>query len=120
MNPMNRRELLRRSAAGLAAAGPATILESSGSAGEREGSGSIGERSVLLASGADVRGVVYAALELADRAAYAGSLQEALRLDHPLIERPSNPVRSVARFFVSDVEDKPWFHDRDFWVRYLS
>ena len=29
-------------------------------------------------------------------------------------------VRSVARAFVSDVEDKPWFNDRNFWPSYLS
>src|SRR5262249_30261433 len=38
----------------------------------------------------------------------------------PLIEQPANPVRSVARLFTSDVEDKGWFYDREFWRRYLA
>jgi hypothetical protein len=29
-------------------------------------------------------------------------------------------VRSVGRLFVSDVEDRPWFEDREFWPPYLS
>jgi hypothetical protein len=28
--------------------------------------------------------------------------------------------RGIARLFVSDVEDLPWFHDRDFWREYLT
>jgi len=35
-------------------------------------------------------------------------------------ERPANAIRSIARTFVSDVEDKSWFQDRAFWSRYLT
>lgn len=38
----------------------------------------------------------------------------ALRLAGSVVERPANPVRSVARLFVSELEDKPWFYDRAF------
>lgn len=31
-----------------------------------------------------------------------------------------SPVRSAMRLFVSDVEDKPWFYDREMWPRYLA
>src|ERR1051325_3061325 len=34
--------------------------------------------------------------------------------------KPANPVRSMMRLFVSDVEDKPWFYDREMWPRYLA
>jgi len=34
--------------------------------------------------------------------------------------RPANAVRSMMRLFVSDVEDKPWFNDREMWPRYLA
>ena len=37
-----------------------------------------------------------------------------------LVERPANAIRSVARAFVSEVEDKPWFYDRPGWQRYLT
>jgi hypothetical protein len=33
---------------------------------------------------------------------------------------PANAVRSMMRLFVSDVEDKPWFYDRQMWPRYLA
>jgi hypothetical protein len=33
---------------------------------------------------------------------------------------PANAVRSMMRLFVSEVEDKPWFYDREMWPRYLA
>src|SRR5262249_54955005 len=63
----------------------------------------------------DERGLVYAILELAQRAD-----QERFGVTAPATESPVNPVRSVARFFVSDVEDKPWYNDREFWKAYLT
>ncbi len=41
-------------------------------------------------------------------------------LKSPIVEQAANPIRSIARLFTSEVEDKEWFHDRDFWGRYLS
>jgi len=35
-------------------------------------------------------------------------------------DRGANPIRSAMRSFVSDVEDKPWFNDREMWPRYLT
>ena len=29
-------------------------------------------------------------------------------------------MRSISRMFVSDVEDKPWFNDREMWPEYLT
>jgi len=43
-----------------------------------------------------------------------------LDLPRPVSEQPANRIRSVARLFVSEVEDKPWFYDRAFWPPYLS
>ena len=77
-------------------------------------------RAVVLACGADVRGLVYAVLELADRVTCAADPLDALRIARPVVERPANPIRGVARLFVSDVEDKPWLYDRSFWRRYLT
>ncbi len=74
----------------------------------------------LLACGADTRGLAYALLELADRIRCGQRPESALTLDAPLLEKPHNRVRSIGRLFVSDVEDKPWFHDREFWPSYLS
>src|SRR5437660_1054572 len=46
------------------------------------------------------------------------------------IEQPANAIRSIARLFTSDVEDKPWWYDlgragsgretKGFWSRYLT
>lgn len=82
--------------------------------------GKIGKRVVLLAAGADARGLVYALLELADRVNFAADPIAALKSVKPVSERPANAVRSVSRAFVSDVEDKPWFNDRNFWPAYLT
>jgi len=82
--------------------------------------GKVGNRSVLLACGGDARGLVYAVLELADRVVHADEWMSAFAFSSPLVEQPANPIRSIARLFTSEVEDKAWFYDRDFWQRYLS
>ena len=82
--------------------------------------GNLGGRSVLLAGGSDVRGLVYAVLELADRVRYAAAPAAALEVTKPVVEKPANAIRSCARCFVSDVEDKSWYHDRGLWKEYLT
>lgn len=77
-------------------------------------------RKVLLACGADARGLMYALLELADRAGYAENPLETLRMAKPLAEQPFNQARSIGRSFTSDVQDKPWYNDRDFWPAYFA
>jgi hypothetical protein len=64
-------------------------------------------RPALLATGGDTRGLVYAVLELADRVEHADGPPAALQLARPVVERPANSIRGVARLFVSDVEDLP-------------
>jgi hypothetical protein len=82
--------------------------------------GRANRRPVLLACGRDARGLTYALLELADRVAHADRPLAALDVRRPVVERPANPIRSVARLFTSDVEDRAWFHDRAFWPPYLD
>ena len=77
-------------------------------------------RQVLVAAGADTRGLVYALLELADRVHYANEPLSALQVSKPIIEQPHNRIRSMNRSFVSDIEDSSWYYDRSFWKRYLS
>jgi hypothetical protein len=77
-------------------------------------------RSVLLACGSDARGLAYALLELADRVRHADQPLAALEVPKPVVERPANTVRSVTRLFCSDVEDKPWYNDREMWPLYLN
>lgn len=80
----------------------------------------VGGRRVIVAAGRDARGIVYALLELADRADYEESLETALQIQSRIVEQPANRIRSVLRPFVSEVEDKPWFYDRGAWSDYLT
>jgi len=77
-------------------------------------------RNVLLACGSDVRGLVYAVLELADRVRHADEPLAALEIAQPIIEKPANVIRSIARCFVSETEDNSWFNNRVMWTEYLS
>ncbi len=81
---------------------------------------SINQRPVLLAGGSDARGLVYALLELADRASLGADPLAALRGVEPAVERPANRIRSVMRLFVSEPGDKEWYNDRAFWRDYLT
>ena len=82
--------------------------------------GVIGKKKIILACGHDARAVVYAVLDLADRVQNAAEPHLALADIKPLTERPANEVRSMTRLFTSDVEDKPWYNDREMWPRYLT
>jgi hypothetical protein len=77
-------------------------------------------KNIVLACGHDVRGLVYALLELADRVQYSERPFDALNIHIPVIEQPANAIRSNMRLFVSEVEDKPWFYDREMWKQYLT
>ena len=74
----------------------------------------------IVVASVDVRGLVYGLLELADRVRLGDDPVSALQLPAPLIETTPNKVRSLARLFVSETEDKPWFYDRIFWTNYLD
>ena len=77
-------------------------------------------RPALLATGTDARGLVYALTELADRVLCLATDRAALEFAEPVIERPASRTRSVMRGFNSEVEDKAWFYDRDYWRAYLT
>ena len=72
----------------------------------------------LLVSAGDVRGFVYALLELAERVTFGGAV--ALHLNEAVEEAPANAIRSVARAFCSEIEDKSWYYDEGFWRAYLD
>ena len=75
---------------------------------------------VLLACGYDPRALVFALLDLSDRVQNSTDVSAALAVEKPTVERPANAIRSVMRLFCSDVEDKPWFNDREMWPKYLT
>lgn len=77
-------------------------------------------KQILLACGFDERGLVYALLELADRVQNSDEPLDSLNIQKPIVERPANVIRSLNRLFVSDIEDKPWYNDREMWPKYLT
>lgn len=77
-------------------------------------------RQVLLVSGYDARGIVYALLELADRVQNDPKTLQSLNIQKAIIEQPANEIRSLNRLFVSEAEDKPWFNDKEMWPPYLT
>jgi hypothetical protein len=83
-------------------------------------SGKSAGKQILMACGYDELGLVYALLELADRVNHAVQPLASLSIQKPIIERPANSIRSLTRLFVSDIEDKPWFYDREMWPQYLT
>ena len=82
--------------------------------------GVLGGRQLLLACGYDARGLVYALLELADRVNHGAHPREALHVPEPIIEKPAVRIRSIYRAFCSEIEDKGWYNDREFWTNYLT
>jgi len=74
----------------------------------------------ILVTGIDARGIVYGLLELTERVRLNDDPFTALHLSTPMIEITPNRVRSVARAFLSEIEDKSWFYDRTFWKGYLD
>ena len=80
--------------------------------------GTLSGTPALLVSGRDVRGFVYGLLELAEQVRYGGAT--ALHMKQEVEEAPANRVRSVARAFCSEIEDKPWFYAQEFWRGYLD
>ena len=82
--------------------------------------GSYRNAPAILVTGIDARGLVYSLLELADRVQLSNDPLGALHLTTPIIETTPNKTRSVARAFLSEIEDKSWFYDRAFWTRYFD
>ena len=82
--------------------------------------GTYNQAPAILVTGRDTRGIVYGLLELADRVRLTEDPLLALHLSAPIVETTPNKVRSVARAFLSEIEDKPWYYDRAFWPAYLD
>jgi hypothetical protein len=66
------------------------------------------------------RGFVYGLLELTERVQFNADLATGLHLEGAIEEHPANEIRSVSRLFCSEIEDKPWYYDKDFWRGYLD
>jgi hypothetical protein len=74
----------------------------------------------VLVSGVDQLGYIYGLLELAERVQSGDDPSAALHLAEAIEEKPANAVRCVSRYFCSELEDKSWYYDKDFWRGYLD
>ncbi len=78
------------------------------------------EGSGLILRAGDARGFSYGLLDLADLAEPgdqpARLLAKIRKGDHPA----AVPVRGIQRNFANVDQDSSWFHDRQFWTRYLD
>ena len=68
----------------------------------------------------NARGFVYALLELTERVRYGRNPVMAMHLTETVNGITANEVRSVGRYFCSELEDKPWLYDKGFWPGYLD
>src|SRR6185437_14884510 len=82
--------------------------------------GKLAEVQATLISAANSRGYVYGFLELAERAQAGSNPYSALQIAEPVTEESPNSVRCVSRYFCSEIEDKPWYYDKNFWPEYLD
>ena len=74
----------------------------------------------VVVLGENDRGWVYGLLELTDRVRYSRDPLAEIWINKIVSEIPHNKTRSISRYFVSEVEDKAWFNDRDHWTSYLT
>jgi hypothetical protein len=81
--------------------------------------GAIAGRAAVVVRARGPLGYVYALTELADRVALSDE-PGAVLVGVETRGQPANAIRSCMRLFCSDVEDRPWFRDREFWASYLS
>ncbi len=82
--------------------------------------GTLSKLPAVLVSAVDTRGYLYGLLELAERVQFNADPMAALHLTHAIQEQPANDTRCVSRYICSETEDKSWYHDKEFWPRYLD
>jgi hypothetical protein len=82
--------------------------------------GRLAQTPAVWVSAIDQRGFVYGLLELAERVQFGSDPAAELLLAETIEEKPANEIRCVGRYFSSEIEDKAWYYDKDFWREYLA
>jgi hypothetical protein len=82
--------------------------------------GHLGQTPAIQVSANDHRGFVYGLLELTERVQFGAEPAAELLLAETVEEKPANEIRCVGRYFSSEIEDKAWYYDKDFWREYLA
>jgi len=78
------------------------------------------KKKIIIAYGADSRGLVYALTELSDRFLHNTNKNNYFNINNQVIENPITKIRSISKCFESNIEDLEWYHDRNMWRKYLS
>lgn len=78
------------------------------------------DQEVLLLCGADDRGLMYAALEVAERVRLSPSPESPLAGVENAAEKPSVRFRSVARMLMNRAVVEEYFYSEDYWTKYLN
>ena len=77
-------------------------------------------KSVLLVSGADDRGLMYALLDVADRVAWAEDPAKPLSEVRDIEESPEVAERGLSMYTMHKARFESFFHDEAYWARYLD
>jgi hypothetical protein len=104
----------------LASGFPKAGAEITSPEGLRMAPGTLSGAPAILVSAIDQRGYIYGLMELAERVAFNDDPSAALHLSETIEEKPANEIRCVSRYFCSEMEDKSWYYDKDFWRGYLD
>ena len=99
---------------------PGADAEIAGAESLRMMPGRIAETQAVLVAARGERGFIYGLLELAERVRFSADPMATLRRTETVEEKPANEVRCVGRYFCSEVEDKSWYYDKEFWEEYLD
>ena len=77
-------------------------------------------KKVLLVSGADDRGLMYALLDVADRIDWASDAKEPLSEVRDIEERPAVAERALSIYTFHKGNFESYFFDEEYWARYLD
>ena len=75
----------------------------------------------IIIYGSDLRGLIYAITEIADRVENLITSKNILQeIFLKTIESPKTKIRSISKCFESDIEDLPWYRNKIMWKEYLD
>jgi hypothetical protein len=77
-------------------------------------------KKILLVSGADDRGLMYALLDVADRIGWAGDPGTPLSEIRDTMEKPAVAERALSIYTMHKANFESYFYDEDYWARYLD
>ena len=77
-------------------------------------------RQVLLVSGGDDRGLMYALLDIADRVGWADDAKRPLSEVHDVDEAPAVAERALSKYTMHARHFESTFHDEAYWAGYLD